>query len=174
MNRLATSASVAASAKVANGCPVWNEGGAGVLARSRTRRLRRADLLRQLRVVDDLWVVHVGVVAGPRGVREEHGGDPGRDEGRVVAAALAEDLAEGPVVERARSGRCRHHVLKALAPGLRTDGEGDVAEARPQVGALDVEVHVGHHVLERHEGVGEEVARAEEAVLLPVPEREHQ
>ena len=61
---------------------------------------------------------------------------------------------------------------KRRAARLGADGERGVTQRRQQVGALDVEVHVAHRVGQRHGRVLRVCERAEQPVLLAVPDRD--
>jgi hypothetical protein len=131
-------------------------------------------LFRELCEVDDRDLVARGVITRIGGVGEEDDGHFVRPERLVVAAALAEGDGEPSRVEAGRRDRGPGEFGQQLAAALGADGEAVVAQARNQGRALDVEVHVGGDVAERNQRfLVHEVAGAEQAALLPVPEREH-
>ena len=68
--------------------------------------------------------------------------------------------------------RVLHDLLQACAAALGADREAEVAQARAEIRALDVEVDVRDRVGEWDERMLRVVPRADQAVLFAVPERE--
>ena len=132
---------------------------------------RDVGLRRQLGPVDDADLVVDRVVAGTGRVAEEDVGDSDAGEVHVVAPALAEDRTHQVGLELTADGR-RHRALQARAAGFGADREARVAQTRQQVGALNVEVHIGDGLRDRHEWVLGVIRRAQEAVFLAIPQRD--
>ena len=74
----------------------------------------------------------------------------------------------GPPAAAARTMPCRR-----AAAGLRGDREGGLLQAGQQIRALDVEVHVGRGLRQGNQRMLGVVDRPQQAVLLGVPEGQH-
>ena len=120
--------------------------------------------------IDHRHLVVSGVVAAVRRVGEEHHGHPRCRQRGVVAAALAHDQAERRILQARCARDLGDEIDQGLATRLGADGHRVVRQRRQQPRALHVEVDRHDDLIEWHHRVVDERRRAEQPILLGVPE----